>query len=93
MLQTHYYKQLHIVAYTVKFSQICWNIFITHPASYPMDTGVPTLGVKRPKREANHSPPSRAEIKNGWSYTSTPPYVCIAWCLIKHEGQLYILFT
>jgi len=32
-----------------------------------------SLGVKRPEREANHSPPSRAEIENAWSYTSTPP--------------------
>jgi hypothetical protein len=23
--------------------------------------------------EADHSPPSRAEVKNAWSYTSTPP--------------------
>jgi len=26
------------------------------------------LGVKRPGREADHSPPSVAEIKNAWSY-------------------------
>jgi hypothetical protein len=32
-----------------------------------------SLGVKRPGREADHSPPSRAEVKNAWSYTSTPP--------------------
>jgi hypothetical protein len=24
-------------------------------------------------REANHSPPSNDEVKNEWSYTSTPP--------------------
>jgi hypothetical protein len=24
--------------------------------------------------EADHSPPSSSEIKNCWSYTSTPPY-------------------
>jgi hypothetical protein len=24
-------------------------------------------------REANHSPPSSAEVKNAWSYTSTSP--------------------
>jgi len=24
-------------------------------------------------READHSPPSRAEVKNAWSYTCTPP--------------------
>ena len=30
----------------------------------------------RPAREADHSPPSNAEVMNEWSYTSTPP-VCI----------------
>jgi hypothetical protein len=44
-----------------------------HPASYPMGTGTLSLGVKRPRREADHSPPSSAEVKNEWSYTSTPP--------------------
>jgi hypothetical protein len=27
------------------------------------------LGVKRPCREADHSPPSSAEVKNEWNYT------------------------
>jgi len=31
------------------------------------------LEVKRPRLEADHSPPSSAEVKNAWSYTSTPP--------------------
>jgi len=31
------------------------------------------LGVKRPVRETDHSPPSSAEIKNAWSYTPTSP--------------------
>jgi hypothetical protein len=34
--------------------------------------GALSLGVKRPRREADHSPP-RAEIKNACSYTATPP--------------------
>jgi len=34
--------------------------------------GVISLGVKRPGRETNHSPPSSAEIKNARCYTSTP---------------------
>jgi hypothetical protein len=25
-------------------------------------------------READHTPASSAEVKNGWSYTSTPQY-------------------
>jgi hypothetical protein len=35
--------------------------------------GALSLGVKRPGREADHSLPSSAEVKNAWSYTSTPP--------------------
>jgi hypothetical protein len=31
------------------------------------------LGVKRPGRETDHSPPHNADVKNAWSYTSTPP--------------------
>jgi hypothetical protein len=34
-----------------------------YPASYPMGTRGPFPGVKRPGREADHSPPSNAEIK------------------------------
>jgi hypothetical protein len=44
-----------------------------------------SLGVKRPEREADHSPPSSAEVNNAWSYTSTPPYVFMAW-----HGHLYL---
>jgi hypothetical protein len=35
--------------------------------------GALSLGVKRLGREADHSPPSSAEVKNAWIYTSTPP--------------------
>jgi hypothetical protein len=35
--------------------------------------GVLSLGVKRQGSEADHSHPSNAEVKNEWSYTSTPP--------------------
>jgi hypothetical protein len=44
-----------------------------HPASYPMGTGALSVGIKRPGREADHSPPSSAEVKIVWNYTSTPP--------------------
>jgi hypothetical protein len=57
------------------------------PASYPMGTGVSFSGVKRPGCEADHSPPSSAEVKNAWSYTSTPQYVFMEWCLVKHRDN------
>jgi hypothetical protein len=50
------------------------------------------LGVKRPGREADHSPLSDAEVKNAWSYTSTPQYVFMAWCLVEHRGNVTFTF-
>jgi hypothetical protein len=44
-----------------------------------------SLGVKRSGREADHSPPFRAEVKNVWSYTSIPQYVFMAWCSVKRR--------
>jgi hypothetical protein len=41
-----------------------------HPASYPMGTGGLSQG-----HEADHSPPSSAEVKKAWIYTFTPLYV------------------
>jgi hypothetical protein len=35
-------------------------------------------GVKRPGREADHSPPASAEVKKMWIYPSTPPYAFMA---------------
>jgi hypothetical protein len=43
-------------------------------------------GVKWPEREADHSPPSNTEVKNAWSYTSTPQYASMAWCSVKTES-------
>jgi hypothetical protein len=34
--------------------------------------GALSVGVKRQGREVDHSPASSAEVKNEWSYTSTP---------------------
>jgi len=35
-------------------------------------SGALCLSVKRPGRETDHSPPFNADVKNVWSYTSTP---------------------
>jgi hypothetical protein len=43
-----------------------------------------SLGVKQPGREAHCSPPTSAEIKNAWIYTSTPLYVFMAWYFFQH---------
>jgi hypothetical protein len=38
----------------------------------------PFPGDKVAKREADHSPPTSAEVKKMWVYTSIPPYVFMA---------------
>jgi hypothetical protein len=45
------------------------------PTQPPMKwiPGFLSLGVKRPWREADYSPPSRAKVNNAWRYTSIPP--------------------
>jgi hypothetical protein len=37
-----------------------------HPTSYPMDTGALPSRIKQPGREADHSPPTSAEVKKTW---------------------------
>jgi hypothetical protein len=49
--------------------------------------------VKRAGREADHSPPSSAEVNNAWSYTSTPPNVFMTWCLVKHTDVCTFTFN
>jgi hypothetical protein len=36
--------------------------------------GAIPLGVKQPGHEADHSPPTSAEVKKMWIYIPTPPY-------------------
>jgi hypothetical protein len=60
-----------------------YNNKITHYACFcvPPIQWVP--GVKRPGREADHSPPTSVQVKKTWTCTSTPPYVFMAWCLVS----------
>jgi len=67
--------------------------FGTHPASCPMGTGDSFLGVKRPVGEADHLPPSNAEVKNAWAHTSSPSYVFMEWCLVKHRDKFTFTYN
>jgi hypothetical protein len=40
--------------------------------------------VKQLGHEADNPCPSSAKVKNAWSYTSTPPYIFMVWCLVKN---------
>jgi hypothetical protein len=55
----------------------------SHPTSKSFDTGIFSPGEYLSEREADHSLPSSVVVKNAWSYSSTPPYVSMVWCLIK----------
>jgi hypothetical protein len=47
----------------------------TRPASYPIGTAGSYTGVKRQKREADHSPPSSTDVKKG---RAVPPLrICL----------------
>jgi hypothetical protein len=47
---------------------------VSRPALGPPQSIKWVPGMKRDGREADHSPPSSAEVKNGGAITSTPPY-------------------
>jgi hypothetical protein len=48
------------------------------------------VGVKRQGQEADHSPPSSAEVKNAWSYTSIPNTPLWRGAQLKAQRQLYL---
>jgi hypothetical protein len=52
-----------------------FSIPALEPTHYPIQwaPGDFTPGVKRPSREADHSPLDSAEVRNAWSFKSTPP--------------------
>jgi len=43
------------------------------------------VGVKRPGREADHSPQSSVEVNNAWNYISIPQYIFMGWYSVKKE--------
>jgi hypothetical protein len=51
------------------------------------------VGVNQPVCKADHSPPSSADVKNAWSYTSTPQYAFMAWRSVEAQEQLYLYLS
>jgi hypothetical protein len=64
------------------------------PAQSPIQLalGVLTLRIKWLGRKADHSPPSSAQIKNVWSYTSTAPVRLRGVVLSEAERKVYLYF-
>jgi hypothetical protein len=53
-----------------------------------------SLEVKQPGREADHSPPSSAEVKNVCTIPPLHLYVFMSWCFVKHRDNFtFIFFT
>jgi hypothetical protein len=50
--------------------------------------GALTQGIRRPGREADHSPSSSTEVKNAWSYTSTPSVLLHGVVLVKQRDSV-----
>jgi len=46
-------------------------------------------GLKRTECAPDHTRRSSVEVKNSWSYTSTPPYVFMTWCLAKYTMSFH----
>jgi hypothetical protein len=44
--------------------------------------------LKGPRLEADHSPATSADVKKTWIYTSTPPYVFMAY---KHRDSFILI--
>jgi hypothetical protein len=56
-----------------------WTYSGIHSASYPGGTGVSFPWCKAAARQG--------EVKNVWSYISTPLYVFMAWDLVNHRDN------
>jgi hypothetical protein len=70
-----YWRSLSIVHHLLHIVQTGSGV---HPTSYKMGIGSSFPGVKRQGRKADHSPPTSAEVKKMWIYTSTPIYCFMA---------------
>jgi hypothetical protein len=66
---------------------------VLEPTQPPIQwvSGAVSLGVKRPGREADHSPPSSAEVKEWVELYLYSQYNFMAWFSVKKAQGLYLL--
>jgi hypothetical protein len=74
------------------FSPLCSDRLWV-PPSLPWVSGILSLGVKLLGRDADHSTPPSVDVKNAWSYTSTPQYDLVTWCSVKKSTETNLPFT
>jgi len=49
-----------------------------------------SMDVKRPWREADHSPPSSAEVKERVELYLHSQYIFMTWCSVKTQQHFYL---
>jgi hypothetical protein len=69
------------LSHVIRLPEICVEDFFVLTTLPSSGYQGPSSEVKRSGREADHSSPYSAEVKNAWTYNSTPQYVFMAWCL------------
>jgi hypothetical protein len=47
--------------------------------------------VRAAKASTYNSPTSSADVNYAWSYTTTPSYFFMVWCIIKHNDNLTLI--
>jgi hypothetical protein len=63
---------------------VCIFLLSSRPALEPTQPPIQRVpvalspGIKRSGREADHAPPTSAEVKKTWIYKTTPPYAFMA---------------
>jgi hypothetical protein len=66
---------------------------VSRPTLGPSQSSIQSLpaalssGIKRPGREADHSPPSSAEVKNDGAIPPLPHMSSMAQCLVKQRDR------
>jgi len=71
-------------------TSVCRAFRLTLRPNQPLSCGArsSSQAVKWFRHEVDLSPPIVTEVKNVWNCTFSPPYVFMAWCLIKHRDSL-----
>jgi hypothetical protein len=65
------------------------------PTQHPIQwvPGALSLGVRRPRREADHSPPSRPRSRMTGAIPPLPQYASMAWCSVIKKHRYKFTFT
>lgn len=64
------------------------NFHFDSPLSVPAPQHTHNTGLERQDLQADHLFSTSVEVRNAWSYTSTPPYVSMVCCFVKAGGYL-----